>query len=220
MRKKRTLHIIKEFLMFVTVATLVWFGLQASAQTSVPQTSAPQNSARNDQDTTRAQLARFDRFLDSHPEVAEQLRKDPSLVKNEEFRKNHPALQEFLQQHPGVREEFAENPNAFMRQEQRFDRREDGRDHDPSVRDLANFGQFLSGHSGMAQQLSKNPSLANNQKFIDSHPELQQYLTAHPGVKDRLTQNPQAVMTGIQPPNNNPTKTLNPSMKPTPMQKQ
>jgi phage-related protein len=172
-----------------------------------------------DGDTTRAQLAGFDRFLDSHPELAEQLRKDPSLVKNEEFRENHPALQEFLQQHPGVREEFAENPNSFMRQEQRFDRRED--DHDPSGRDLANFGQFLSGHSSIAQQLSKDPSLANNRQFVDSHPELGEYLTAHPGVKDRLLQNPQAVMTGIKPlNNNNPVKTWSPDMKATPMQKQ
>jgi phage-related protein len=174
-----------------------------------------------DHDTTRAELAGFDRFLDSHPEIAEQLRKDPSLVKNDEFRKNHPALQEFFEQHPGIREEIAENPNAFMRQEQRFDRREDGRDHDPSSRDLADFGQFLGDHSGIAQQLSKDPALANNQKFMNSHPELQQYLTAHPGIRDRLTQNPQAVMTWVQPLNNGkPAKPFNLDTKPTPMQKQ
>ena len=39
----------------------------------------------------------------THREIAEQLRKDPSLVKNDEFVKNHPALQTYLQQHPEVR---------------------------------------------------------------------------------------------------------------------
>jgi phage-related protein len=172
-----------------------------------------------DGDTTRAQLARMDQFLDSHPEVAEQLRKDPGLIKSEGFSKTHPALQEFLQQHPGIREEFTENPNAFMRKEQRFDRHEDERDR-------TEFGQFLGGHAKIAQQLSQNPQLANNQQFIDSHPEFQEYLNAHPGVKDQLTQNPRAVMTGIQPlhgtsPNNtNPGTTLNPGTKPAPTDRQ
>jgi hypothetical protein len=38
-----------------------------------------------DRDTTRRELANFDQFLDSHRETAEQLRKDPSLVNNEQF---------------------------------------------------------------------------------------------------------------------------------------
>ncbi len=179
-----------------------------------------------DGDTTRAQLGRMDQFLDSHPEIAEQLRKDPGLMKSDEFTKSHPALQEFLQQHPGIRQEVSENPNAFMRQEQRFDRREDNRGMNSSGRDLEDFGQFLVGHSKIAQRLSQDPKLANNQQFIDSHPELQQYLTAHPGVKDQLTQNPRAVMTGLQPlhnsspTNNNAGKTINLDPKPTPMPKQ
>ena len=45
-----------------------------------------------DHDTTRGQLASADRFFDTHPEIAEQLRKDPSLVNNKEFVKNHPDL--------------------------------------------------------------------------------------------------------------------------------
>src|SRR3984893_17217733 len=115
-----------------------------------------------DGDVTHAQLARMDQFLDSHPEIAEQLRKDPGLMKSDEFTKSHPALQEFLQQHPGIRQEVSENPNAFMRQEQRFDRSEDNRGMHSSGRDLEDFGQFLGGHSKIAQRLSQDPKLANN----------------------------------------------------------
>src|SRR5258708_30550833 len=137
--KKRSLP-FKQSLILVTLATLFWFTVPATAQTSVPQDSP------RDQDTTRAQLAAFDQFFDRHPEVAEQLRKDPTLMKNDEFRENHPALREFLQQHPGIREEFSENPNAFMRQEQRFDRREDGRDRDTTRTQLRRMHQVLYIH--------------------------------------------------------------------------
>jgi len=153
-----------------------------------------------DGDIRHRQLASFDRFLDGHPEVAEQLRKDPSLVKNEEFREKHPALQEYWQQHPEVREEISENPNAFMKQEERFDRHEEDRDHD---RDLDGFGHFLEGHSAIAQQLSRNPKLANSQEFVSSHPELQVYLDANPSVKHQLTENAGAVLTRVQPMNQN-----------------
>lgn len=151
-----------------------------------------------DRDTTRGPLASMDRFLDSHPEIAEQLRKNPSLVNDKEFVQKHPALQSYLQQHPGVRDEFTENPNAFMRQEQRFDRQEDlGRNNpgfqgDNERREMANFGQFLGSHENIAQQISKDPSLLNNKEYMESHPELQEYLKAHPGVQEEATANPQA----------------------------
>src|SRR5215831_1154429 len=74
----------------------------SSMQTAPAQTT----SQKGDDDTTRAQLATFDQFLDSHPEITEQLRNNPSLVNNEEFVEKHPELQTFLQQHPGVRDEL------------------------------------------------------------------------------------------------------------------
>jgi len=163
-----------------------------------------------DRDTTRGQLASMDRFLDSHPEIAEQLRKDPSLVNNKDFVKSHPELQSYLQQHPGVHEEFSENPNAFMHQEQRFDRREDRFerqqgfeqnsrfDRNGDSREIAGFGQFLGSHSEIAEQVSKNPSLLNNKEYMENHPALQQYVNTHPGMQDELKQNPQAFMQSVQ----------------------
>jgi phage-related protein len=158
-----------------------------------------------DRDLTRGQLASLDRFLDSHPEVAEQLRKNPSLVNDKKFVDQHPALQSYLQQHPGVREEFGENPNAFMRQEQHFDRQEDygrgtqGFDRDGGLRsEAANFGQFLGVHANIAAQISKDPSLVNNKEFMESHPELRDYLKTHPAAQAQLQQNPQAFLQSAQ----------------------
>jgi len=154
-----------------------------------------------DRDVTRGELANMDRFMDSHPEIAEQLRRDPSLVNNKKFVDNHPDLQQFLAEHPGVSEEYKENPNAFMRQEQRFDRREDvtmRRDRDVSGEERSSFGEFMQGHSGIAGDLSKNPSLANNQEYLENHPALRDYLKANPKVHQQLTENPQTFLQSTQ----------------------
>ena len=146
-----------------------------------------------DNDVTRQELANMDRFMDAHPEISEQLRKDPSLVNNKEFVENHPALQQFLAEHPGVREEYKENPNAFMHQEERFDRREDSRtwrDRDVTGAELSGFHEFMGRNDKIADELSKNPSLANNQEYLENHPALRDYLKAHPEVHEELSENP------------------------------
>jgi phage-related protein len=156
---------------------------------------------RGDSDVTRRELANVDRFVDSHPEIAEQLRKDPSLVDNKEFVQGHPALQEFLASHPGVREEYKENPNAFMRQEDHFDRREDSglhRDSDVTRGELSSFHEFLEGHTNIAGELSKQPALATNQEYLENHPALRTYLQANPQVHEELAENPQTFVKSAQ----------------------
>ncbi|MGA8538095.1 MAG: hypothetical protein WB566_01265, partial [Terriglobales bacterium] len=110
------------------LAMLLCGGTAVSAQNNP---SVTQPRPWGDDDVTRQEIASMDRFLDAHPEIAEQLRKDPSRIDSREFVDNHPALHEYLQQHPNVREEFKEHPDAFMRREERYDRQEDrDRDHD------------------------------------------------------------------------------------------
>jgi hypothetical protein len=185
-----------------------------------------QSGDRRDDDVTRRELGNFDRFMDGHPEIAEQLHKDPSLVKNKEFVENHPALQEYLQQHPEVREEVSENPNGFMHQEQRFDQRQDRRedwrddhrDHDFDRAETEGFGHFLGDHSGVASELSKNPSLANNQEFVESHPDLQQYLKEHPAAQKQLMANPQTFVQSAQQSTNSTSAPKTPVLNPQPKQ--
>ena len=158
------------------------------------------NNVTRDRDTTRQEVANFDQFLDSHRETAEQLRKDPSLVNNEQYVKSHPGLQAYLQQHPEVREEVKENPNAFMHQEARYERTEDAtgggvnRDRDTTRGELANLDRFLDNHRETAEQVRKDPSLVNNEQFVKSHPDLQVYLQQHPEVREEVKENPNAFM--------------------------
>ncbi len=179
----------------IMLALLFWFGMPASGQSTPSQSSVP---SQDDNDTKGWQIANMDKFLDSHPEIEEQLRKDPALIRNEEFVEKHPALQQYLQEHPGIREEFTENPNAFMRQEERFDRREDGRnrggDRDITRGELANMDRFMDSHPEIAEQLRKDPSLINNKQFVENHPALQEFLQSHPGVREEFTENPNAFM--------------------------
>jgi len=75
-------------------------------------------------DIKRVELKNFDQFLDQHPEVAEQLRKNPSLINKEDYLEKHPELQEWMKNHPAAREELKENPRAFMKREKRFEKHE------------------------------------------------------------------------------------------------
>jgi hypothetical protein len=143
-------------------------------------------------DLRRDELAHFDQFLDTHRETAEQLRKDPSLADNGEFVNSHPALMAFLKDHPGVREQLRQDPNGFLRQEDRLDRRDDDRNRDVHRDELAHFDQFLDTHRETAEQLRRDPSLADNQEFLRTHPALQSYLQDHPGIHEQLAQNPNA----------------------------
>jgi hypothetical protein len=188
MKKKRLLE--KCGLALVAVTASLCVAKPATAQ-SAP---AQDNRVVQDRDTSRQDLADFDRFLDSHREIGEQVRKDPTLMDNREFVKNHPALQDYLRDHPGVREEFKQNANGSFRQENGVDRREGGRDRDINRAELANFDRFMFDHKEIAEQLRKNPSLMDNEEFVKSHPALQTYLQQNPGIREEVRENPDTFM--------------------------
>jgi hypothetical protein len=140
----------------------------------------------------RGELANFDRFLDAHRDVAAELKKNPSLVDNKQYLKAHPQLQAYLQDHPEIRQQIDRNPNGFMQQENSYDRFEATRSRDDRGR--ASFDQFLDSHHEIAEQLQKQPSLADNKQFLKDHPALQSYLQQNPSVRERFEQNPNAFM--------------------------
>jgi hypothetical protein len=161
----------------------------ASAQTNA---AAQDNRSAPDNNVRQREVTRFDQFLDSHPEIAEQVRKNPSLVDDRDFLRNHTALQDYLRDNPGVRAELRQNPDAFLQQPQRFDSHDNDRDR--RTRDLAQFARFMDTHREVAEQLRRNPSLADNPHFVANHPDLQDYLRDNPGVRDQLRQDPNALV--------------------------
>jgi hypothetical protein len=191
--KKKTLR-FSSGLAVLIFATSLGLGRPAAAQSAPPAQSAQDTKPVQDRDINREELANFDRFLDSHREIAEQLRKDPSLVDNGDFVRNHPALQTYLHDHPAIRQEIKEHPDAFMRAEDRLDRREDDRNGGINREEVDNFNRFLDNHREIAEQLRKDPSLVDSREFLQNHPDLQTYLQNHPGVSEELKSHPDAFM--------------------------
>ncbi len=109
-------------------AGLLGMGLSAVA---LGQTMPP--TPKPDNDITRTELRNYDQFMDQHPEMARELNRNPRLIDNPNYVRNHPELRQFLQTHPGVRQEVRENPRQFAQQERRYNRIEDR--HQDRVRD-------------------------------------------------------------------------------------
>ena len=70
----------------------------------------------------RADLRKFDRFLDTHPRLAERLRANPELIRDRRFVDNHDELQAFLRENPDMRRELQARPHEFMERVARYDR--------------------------------------------------------------------------------------------------
>ena len=68
-------------------------------------------------------LANTDRYMDSHPEVAQQLKSNPALVDNHQYVDSHPGLHSFLQNHPVARTEWKSHPYKFMNRENNYDKK-------------------------------------------------------------------------------------------------
>src|SRR5437762_3563380 len=104
---------------FRTLAVALWLPLLASsAQQSAPahnmQQPAAQQAGAND---TAQKFENFDNFLDSHPQIAKELAKNPALANDEKYLHSHPQLAQFLEAHGGVKRELSEHPGRFIERE-------------------------------------------------------------------------------------------------------
>jgi hypothetical protein len=162
------------------------------------------------EDAQRSELAQFSRFLDAHPDIAEQLRRDPKLADDNNFMQAHPDLKTYLDEHQTAKVALHENATTFMQEEEGYNRNAGGRDmnarsdnrgldaddreRDANRRNLADFQRFLDSHREIAEQIRKDPSLADSREFVENHPALQTYLQNNPGVRDDLRRDPNAFM--------------------------
>ena len=99
---------------------------QMDQQTDQDRGRVSQGDADRDRDrgVDQADIRAFDQFLDSHPEVAKDLRENPTLVNDQQFVSSHPGLKEFLESHPNIRKEIKEHPKAFMNKENKYEHQE------------------------------------------------------------------------------------------------
>jgi hypothetical protein len=184
-KTSRLIHIHRLALAIVTAILVA--GMASAGAGNAWAAPVPQE---RDNDITRGELANFDRFLDSHPNIAQDLKSHPGLVNDPNYLSQHPELQEFLKNHPGVREELKENPRLFLNRERRFERS----GGDITRGELRSFEGFLDKHPEIDEQLRKNPKLINDPNYLSQHPELQEYLKNHPRVSEELKEHPKFFM--------------------------
>src|ERR1700678_3375830 len=125
------------FVLGAAMGTLLFLPCPTHAQSS---TTQDRQTVQSD-DITRRDLARFDQFLDSHREVANQLRKTPSLIDDPQYLQSHPELNTYLQDHPSVKQEISQQPNTFMSLEDSYGRDSSMRDRDAGGQDRVATGQ-------------------------------------------------------------------------------
>jgi hypothetical protein len=60
---------------------------------------------------------------------------------------------------------------------------------EPTHAAVANYA-FFDAHPNLARRLAKDPTLIDNQQFVDSHPALRTYLHDHPNVRHEFKDHP------------------------------
>jgi hypothetical protein len=69
-----------------------------------------------------APYASSDNFLTSHPEVEQQLNRNPKLVDNPQYLAQHPGLEDYLKAHPYAQKRWDSHPYAYMHREDQYQR--------------------------------------------------------------------------------------------------
>jgi len=166
----------------LTLAALLALGLAPMAMAQQP-TTTPSTPPVN-----RGEMDNFSQFLLNHPEVAQQLKQNPSLINDPNFQAQHPGLQRFLQNHPGAAQQAKADPTRFVNDTRAFM----SQGKEITRGQAAESDQFLLNHPEITQQLQKDPSLIDNKQYLAEHPELQNYLNSHPDIKKEWQEHPDA----------------------------
>ena len=88
----------------------------------------------------RRGVAVFDDFLDKHPQVAKDIARNPNLVNDRSYLKNHEEFHEFLKNHPNLRDSLRDNPDQWLRGVRNYDR---WREHRGGADWGENHGKFF-----------------------------------------------------------------------------
>lgn len=153
---------------------------QSGAQPEPPSATAP--TGPSDPSVDAAQH-RMNNYLVTHPGVADELHKDPSLINNPTWLASHPEVQNFMTKHPDLQKTAASNPNAVVNRAETSGLKD-------AHHGLNETDHYLSQHPEMAKQLAANPKLIDDPKFLAEHPGLDQELKTHPEIRQDAMQHP------------------------------
>jgi hypothetical protein len=148
-----------------------------------------------------AQASRFDQgYLNEHPEVSQQLARNPGLADNPQYLAAHPGLNDYLQGHPNVRYDLEHHPDRFMSRADQGSANYHGSAYPGNPgwngehHQLGTADNYFDHHPDVYQEMQKDPRLVDNQHYVDSHPGLHDYLEDHPHARQTFKNHPDAFM--------------------------
>lgn len=156
-------------LALLVIAVAQFFGCVALAQTGTnPPPAAPLLAVR------RA-MREFDRFLDHHPLLEDELRLRPALVDDVAYLGRSPELGDFLAANPGVRAGLKLHPRYFLYRALQ-------RQAETPLRfsEIAQLKEVLDAQPALERALNRDAHLIRNPAFLEAHAPLRDFLTDHP----------------------------------------
>jgi hypothetical protein len=170
---------------------LFWVGALALTGVVIPTlvTARDYGRVRISEDDLRS----FERYLDKHWETAQELYRNPDLINDREYVRDHNALRNWLEDHPKAAREIRENPRAVLWSE----RGRRSRDSDDSStrltdRQRRSWDDFLDDHRAVARDLSRNPDLVNDPQYVRDHESLDDWFDEHREAAAIIRANPGA----------------------------
>jgi hypothetical protein len=120
-------------------------------------------------------LREFDRFLDHHPLLEDELRLNPSLIGDIDYLKKHLELSEFLRATPWVIRGLQHYPRYFLY-------RALLRQASSPLRysEIAQLREVFDAQPGLEQALVRNPEAIRDPAFLKEHALLRDFLIQHP----------------------------------------
>jgi hypothetical protein len=159
-------------------APLVVSGIRAQPgggeEAATPPAAAPRPDALSAQ---RRALREFDRFLDHHPLLEDQLRLQPRLIADGDFLAKNSDLRDFLHENPNTADGLKSYPRYFLN---RALLRQASAPL--SFADLACLKPLFLQQPPLEQSLTRNPELIRDPTFLNSHAALRDCLLQHPAL--------------------------------------
>ncbi len=153
----------------------------------------------------------FRQFLSNHPWIAGKLRENPTLANDGDFLNGNRELPQFLSGHPYIQSSLKADPKGFMLRMQNFavppspvapgtpaQASWNPWEDTQSRKEMLEFQSFLSSQPGLADTLYNDPSLANNQNFLNQHYDFWEFLNSHPYVQHEFQSNATGFMDEMQ----------------------
>lgn len=163
------------FAVFTVAQMLGWITYARAGATPVASPPPPAPPQSNSLPAVRRALREFDRFLDHHPLLEAQLRRNPQLIANKTCLEKYPELADFLHDNPAVADGLQVYPRYFI------NRALLQQANAPlSFRDLAPLRDLFQEEPKLEHTLLENPELIRDPTFLDAHQTLRACLDNHP----------------------------------------